>query len=374
MSSHPTFGYLANVIPSATRTNSLLFTANAGELTEARVIVNHKNPYPTKIRIAVAGASVSNTPDTLKNEYIYYNYFVDEGETFHSDSIYVADGQKIFVWTDRPDTNFILEGITSPLPTVGSGLLAHQHMAALTKQNHVLYSTGAGDEATVILYAVNQGSQTARLRVGVTDVGGNISPGGYYDYNVRVQGGQSYIRKTLRLSENQSLVVRTDYGELSFIALGTFNFEVAAQTSLSLPGNLSVGGTSTFAGVTNFGSDLQINGGRILGYNANTGDLKYTLDPTNGTLNAGAITLSAGLTVGGTLNVNNVFTVDPSTGNVNIAGSLTAGTFDFDLSIDGDLDLLNNKVINMANPVAAQDAATKSYTDSTAIAYAIALS
>lgn len=108
--------------------------------------------------------------------------------------------------------------------------------------------------------------------------------------------------------------------------------------------------------------------------NANTGDLKYTLDPTNGTLDAAGITLSAGLTMGGTLNVNDVFTVDPVTGNVNIAGSLTAGTFDFDLSIDGDLDLLNNKVINMANPVAAQDAATKSYTDSTAIAYAIALS
>lgn len=66
MSSHPTFGYLANVIPSAIKTNFLLFTANAGELTEARVIVNHKNPYPTKIRIAVSGSSVSNTPDTLK--------------------------------------------------------------------------------------------------------------------------------------------------------------------------------------------------------------------------------------------------------------------------------------------------------------------
>jgi len=374
MSSHPTFGYLANVIPNAIKTNFLLFTANAGELTEARVIVSHKNPYPTKIRIAVGSSAISDTPSSLKNEYLYYNYFVDEGETFHTDSLYIADGQKVFVWSDRPDTNFILEGITSPLPTVGSGLLAHQHMESLTKTNHVLYSTGAGDEATIILYAVNQGSQTARLRVGVTDVGGNISPGGYYDYNVRVQGGQSYIRKTLRLSENQSLVVRTDYGELSFIALGTFNFEVAAQTSLSLPGNLSVGGTSSFSGVSSFGNDLQINGGRILGYNANTGDLKYTLDPTNGTLEAGAITLSAGLTIGGTLNVNDVFTVDPSTGNVNIAGSLTAGTFDFDLSIDGDLDLLNNKVINMANPVAAQDAATKSYTDSTAIAYAIALS
>jgi hypothetical protein len=374
MSSHPTFGYLANVIPSATKTNFLLFTANAGELTEARVIVNHKNPYPTKIRIAVGSSATSDTPSSLKNEYIYYNCFVDEGETFHSDSLFIADGQKVFVWADRPDTNFVLEGITSPLPTTGSGLLAHQHMAALTKQNHVLYSTGAGDEATIILYAVNQGSQTARLRVGVTDIGGNISPGGYYDYNVRVQGGQSYIRKTLRLSENQSLVVRTDYGELSFIALGTFNFEVATQTSLSLPGNLSVGGTSTFSGPSTFSDSLTINGGQILGYNTSTGELKYTLDPTNGTLDAGAVSLSAGLTMGGTLNVNDVFTVDPETGNVNIAGSLTAGTFDFDLSIDGDLDLLNNKVINMANPVVASDAATKSYTDSTAIAYAIALS
>ena len=79
MSSHPTFGYLANVIPNAIKTNFLLFTANAGELTEARVIVSHKNPYPTKIRIAVASSATSNTPSSLKNEYLYYNYFVDEG-------------------------------------------------------------------------------------------------------------------------------------------------------------------------------------------------------------------------------------------------------------------------------------------------------
>ena len=72
--------------------------------------------------------------------------------------------------------------------------------------------------------------------------------------------------------------------------------------------------------------------------------------------------------------MNNVFTVDPATGNVTITGILTAGSIDFDLSIDGDLDLLNNKVINVANPVLAQHASTKAYTDSTAVAYAIALS
>ena len=373
MSSHPTFGYLANAIPTATKDNTLLFTAGSNELTEARIIVSHKNPYPTKIRIAVASASTPDVPSTLIDEYIYYHCFVDEGETFHSDSIYIANGQKVFVWSDRKDTNFVLEGITSPLPTAGSGVLATQNMQALTDTNHVLYSTGADDEATIILYAVNRGTQTARLRVGVVDQGQSISPGGYYDYNVRVQGGQSYIRKTLRLHENQSLIVRSDYGDLNFVALGTFNFEVAAQTSLSLPGNLSIGGTSNFSGVTTFTNNLLINGGTISGYDAN-GDIKYTLDPTNGTLDAASITLSNNLDVTGSLNVNNVFTVDPATGNVTITGILTAGSIDFDLSIDGDLDLLNNKVINVANPVLAQHASTKAYTDSTAVAYAIALS
>tara|TARA_Y100000385_G_scaffold291811_1_gene372627 strand:+ start:1945 stop:3066 length:1122 start_codon:yes stop_codon:yes gene_type:complete len=373
MSSNPKFGYLANVIPSATKTNFLLFTADAGELTEAKIIVSHKNPYPTKIRIAVASASTSNTPSTLKDEYIYYNSFVDEGSTFSTDLIYVADGQKVFVWSDREDTNFILEGITSPLPSVGSGVLATQNMPSLVKSNHVLYSTGSDDEATIILYAVNRGTETARLRVGVVDQGQSISPAGYYDYNVRVQAGQTYIRKTLRLHENQDLVVRTDYGELNFVALGTFNFEVAAQTSLTLPGNLSIGGSSNFNSTSTFNSNILINGGTISGYDVG-GNITYTLDPANGTLDASSITLSNNLDITGALNVNNVFTVDPATGNVTISGILTAGSIDFDLSIDGDLDLLNNKVINVANPVLAQHASTKAYTDTTAVSYAIALS
>ena len=40
----------------------------------------------------------------------------------------------------------------SPLPTAGSGVLATQNMR-YSDTNHVLYSTGADDEAT-ILYAI----------------------------------------------------------------------------------------------------------------------------------------------------------------------------------------------------------------------------
>ena len=50
MSSHPTFGYLANAIPTATKDNTLLFwLVQMNPNPEARIIVSHKNPYPTKL-------------------------------------------------------------------------------------------------------------------------------------------------------------------------------------------------------------------------------------------------------------------------------------------------------------------------------------
>ena len=116
----------------------------------------------------------------------------------------------------------------------------------------------------------------------------------------------------------------------------------------------------------------------IRGYNVSDINTWY-IDSNNGSAFFGDVDLSGNITSTGGITINDangspVFTVDPVTGDVNVGGALSAGTFNYEISIDGDLDLLNNRVINMAEPQAASDAATRRYVDNYAIIYAVALS
>lgn len=385
MSSHPTFGYLAGVIPSTVKRNTLLFTAASLELTEATVIVTHKNPYPTKIRIAVvdAAAMANGVPQTAPESFAYFNVFVGEGCTFETQTLYVADGQSILVWSDKPNTSFALQGAITTLPSAGSGLIASTTITKEERHQVLLSNVNADDQSTVSIFACNKGSDVARIRLGITDTGKDypyIEADEYYDFNIKLNPGQTYVRTGVRVGGAKDLIIRSSSEEVNFVALGTLNFEAATQVSLALPGNLSVGGTSTFQGTSSFTDDVTIsttavdyNRALLTGYNVG-GSQTWSIDSSDGSAEFGDVDISGYTKVLGSFNVNDVFTVDPVTGDVNVAGALSAGTFNYEISIDGDLDLLNNRVINMAEPQAATDAATRRYVDNYAIIYAVALS
>ena len=508
MTSHPTFGYLAGVIPSTPKRNTALYTAQPSELAEGTVIVTHKNPYPTKIRILVvdqndydpsgggapspqnftfvtgaapgeyqltgtdrvntyAGdanasininegdtitfdntatyashpmyirvsdqgnsvtypaatgegtATVSWTPTTAGTYYYqcgshpamigtitvtassgttsvpqvatksfcYFNIFVGEGQTFETQTMYVSDQQSILVWSDRPDTNFVFQGSVVTLPETGSGLIASKVIAKEDKQE-ILLSNGSDDQKTVSVFACNKGADVARIRMGVADSGRPypyIESTEYYDFNIKLSPGQTYVRTNIRVGSSKDVIVRADSKDVNWVALGTSNFEATTQVSIALPGNLSVGGTSTFQGESSFIGDIDFNSPEIdytlsvlRGYNVSDNNTWY-IDSNNGSAFFGDVNLSGNITSTGGITINDangypVFTVDPVTGDVNVGGALSAGTFNYEISIDGDLDLLNNRVINMAEPQAASDAATRRYVDNYAIIYAVALS
>jgi len=389
MSSHPTFGYLAGVIPSIPKRNTLLYTAQASELAEGTIIVTHKNPYPTKIRILVVDQSdmVNGVPQVATKSFCYFNIFVGEGDTFETQTMYVSDNQSILVWSDRPDTNFVFQGSVVTLPETGSGLIASKVVNKIERQE-ILFTNGADDQKTVSIFACNKGADVARIRMGVAVAGRPypyIDATEYYDFNIKLSPGQTYVRTNVRVGGGKSLIVRSDSEDVNWISLGTSNFEATTQVSLALPGNLSVGGTATFQGESTFTDDITINSPEIdyslsvlRGYNVNAINTWY-IDSNNGkaffndVLLSGDIESTGGITIND-VNGDPVFTVDPVTGDVNVGGALSAGTFNYEISIDGDLDLLNNRVINMAEPQAASDAATRRYVDNYAIIYAVALS
>ena len=396
MSSHPTFGYLAGVIPSIPKRNTALYTAQPSELAEGTVIVTHKNPYPTKIRILVvdqtdydpqSGGELPPVPQISTKSFCYFNIFVGEGQTFETQTLYVSDNQSILVWSDRPNTNFVFQGSVLTLPETGSGLIASKVVDKEGYQEK-LFTNGSDDQKTVTIFACNKGADVARIRMGVATAGRPypyIESTEYYDFNIKLSPGQTYARTDVRVGENKELIVRSDSLDVNWVALGTSNFEATSQVSLALPGNLSVGGTATFQGESSFTDDITINSPEvdynlsvIRGYNVSD-DNTWFIDSNSGGASFGDVNLSGNITSTGGITINDsngyaVFTVDPVTGNVNVGGALSAGTFNYEISIDGDLDLLNNRVINMAEPQAASDAATRRYVDNYAIIYAVALS
>ena len=67
----------------------------------------------------------------------------------------------------------------------------------------------------------------------------------------------------------------------------------------------------------------------------------------------------------------NKFSVVGATGNTQIAGTLGISS---SLSVSGNIDALNNKVINVGTATSALDVTNKSYVDTRSIAMSIALS
>ena len=133
--------------------------------------------------------------------------------------------------------------------------------------------------------------------------------------------------------------------------------------------NLTVGGTSVLTGKLTLSGGSDITGstdvrGTLTGYNSSAVQ-KYGISNETGLISTqGSISAVGGISTSGTLEVGaNKFSVDASTGNI----TGTSGSF------SSNLDLLNNKVTNLAEPTALTDAVTRRYVDSKITAFSIAL-
>jgi len=375
--SNPTFGYLSSIIPSKDQ-KVVLHTADVGKLVEGKLTITHKNPFPTRVRVGVGSGLLT---EFQSSSYIIYDHIIAEGESYETESIYYANEQNLVVESDKDNTSFIIHGQVLDDPTDKSGFVNSLKTSSL-EDDVVLYTVPTGEEANLNLFITNQSPSPAKIRLGISSENQtSLSPSEYIEYNLDINPRQTYQRTNIKARGDQSVIVWTDNPGVAFAAYAKFNFTIIT-TDLSLSGsldvgtsmdvgtNLTVGGTTGLTGKLTASDGLDVSGstdlrGTLAGY-SNPGLVqKYSISNETGLLSTqGSITSVGGISTSGTLSVgSNKFSVDPTTGNL----TGTSGSF------SSNLDLLNNKVTNLAEPTDQTDAVNRRYVDSKITAFSIAL-
>jgi hypothetical protein len=377
--SNPTFGYLASLV-TPLKTRVALHTAEAGKVVEGKLVITHKDPYPVRVRI---GVSTGGVLDFNPENYILYDYEIGEGQSYESDTIYYGNNQTLVVWSTCASTTFVLHGQIKTDPTA-TGFVAAA-MLNPTKTNTTIYSVPTDEEALLSLFVANQSSSNARFRIAVVDssVAPAVTSDQYIEYNQDLLPRVSYQRKDIKVRGDQSIVAYSDNPDVSISVYAKFNYSVV-DTDFTIGGQLTVGGAAILQ------DTLEVR---------QTATFKETLDAEKA-VTIGTDAVPANLTVKGDVAVGSA-SIAQSSGNISTPGILTANTIATsgnivagsnkvvldgsagDLTMQGqltvvggfagDLNLLNNKVTNLADPAAATDAANRKYVDSKVVAFSIAL-
>ncbi len=377
--SNPTFGYLASLV-TPLKTRVALHTAEAGKVVEGKLVITHKDPYPVRVRI---GVSTGGVLDFNPENYILYDYEIGEGESYESDTIYYGNNQTLVVWSTCASTTFVLHGqiMTDPTPT---GFVAAA-MLNPVKTNTTIYSVPTDEEALLSLFVANQSSSNARFRIAIVDssVAPAVTSDQYIEYNQDLLPRVSYQRKDIKVRGDQSIVAYSDNPDVSISVYAKFNYSVV-DTDFTIGGQLTVGGATILQDTLEVGQaatlkeTLNAEKAVTIGTDAVPANLTVKGDvavgsasiaQTTGNISTpGLITASTIATSGNIIAGSNKVVLDGSAGDLTMQGQLTVvGGF------AGDLNLLNNKVTNLADPAAATDAANRKYVDSKVVAFSIAL-
>jgi len=212
------FGLLGTVIPQVNR-NEVFYTSGYNSLTIGKVSISNKNYNPSKIRLGI-------TTDDINIEYLEYNRFVNYGETYESELIYLGNGQKLVARSNIGNVNFLLYGETKSdsFNSIKSGLLNSVISTNNTKK--ILYIGPENYNTTATLSICNLDSLPAKARIGIANSNlGSFDSSEYLEYDVEIGPNQTYNRTGIKLDEFQTLVCSSsEDSNISFVCHGYLQF------------------------------------------------------------------------------------------------------------------------------------------------------
>jgi hypothetical protein len=144
----------------------------------------------------------------------------------------------------------------------------------------------------------------------------------------------------------------------STLTLGSTTAGLAGLSSLGVTGNATIGGTLDVAG----NLSVATNKFTVAAASGNT-NIAGTLGVTGAGSFSSTLAVASNATVGGTLGVTGATTLSSTlnvTGNTTIGGTLLVSGI---ATYNANVDMNSNRIVNLAEPVADSDAATKYYVD-----------
>lgn len=285
------FGLLGSIIPQINR-NEVFYTSPISNVALGKVSISNKNYNPVKIRLGI-------TEDDINIEYLEYNRFINYGETFETETIYVGDGQKLVARTTDPNVNFLFYGETideSGNPNI-SGLLSS--VTSTNSQKKFLYSAPAFSNVVVTLSVCNLDSQPAKARIGLSDSGLNsFDSTEYLEYDVEIGPNQTYTRTEIKLDQGQTLVCSSsENSNINFVCHGRYLYgslgnDLTVLGDARINGNLGLGtlarqkldviGNGLISGSLNVGEGLDVgSGANVVGSLTVSGQVLGNVSPTN---------------------------------------------------------------------------------------------
>ena len=208
------FGLLGSIIPQINR-NEVLYASLNNKLSIGKVSISNKNYNPSKIRIGI-------TTDDINVEYLEYNRFVNYGETFETETLYLGHGQKIIARSNISNVNFLFYGEdkNDTFNPVKSGFFNSILSTNATKK--VLYVGPQNYDAYVTLSVCNLNSLPSKIRIGISNADLNaFDSSEYIEYDIEIGPNQTYTRTEIKLNELQSLVCSSsENSNVNFICYG----------------------------------------------------------------------------------------------------------------------------------------------------------